>query len=162
MDIPRKWFDAAVWTFSIAFLFLLLGNEVFAEQKLFQSTHPRWKAECSSCHIAYPPELLPASAWRRIMSDLKNHFGADASLDAANAADIGAFLEDHAASGKFARSSALRITDSAWFRHEHHEASLSPRSASRAASPLSDCTACHAAAEQGDFRKRSLRAGSAR
>lgn len=160
MEIFRKGFDAVLWALSIVFLSFFLGNEVFADQKLFQSTHPRWKAECGSCHLAYPPELLPAASWRTIMSNLRNHFGADASLDAGSSADIGTFLEQNAASGKFARSGALRITDSGWFRHEHGEARLMPRSASR----FSDCAGCHTAAEQGDFRGRSLRlsAGSRR
>ncbi|MGZ8268326.1 MAG: diheme cytochrome c, partial [Burkholderiales bacterium] len=39
----------------------------------------RWKAECSSCHVAYPPKLLSAQTWRRLMGGLDKHFGTDAS-----------------------------------------------------------------------------------
>ena len=39
------------------------------------------KEECGSCHLAFPASMLPASAWTRMMADLKNHFGDDASID---------------------------------------------------------------------------------
>ena len=31
-----------------------------------------WKTECASCHMAYPPGLLPAAAWKQQMDTLKN------------------------------------------------------------------------------------------
>ena len=109
-----------------------------------------WKAECGSCHIAYPPQLLPAPAWRRMMAQLERHFGTDASLEAAAAAEIGAYLERHAGTGKrvAGAGSSLRITETPWFRREHDEVSLT-----NAAS----CGACHTLADQGDFRERNLR-----
>jgi hypothetical protein len=45
-----------------------------------------FRAECGSCHLAYPPGLLPAASWQRIMIRLEGHFGDDASLDPATAA----------------------------------------------------------------------------
>ena len=33
--------------------------------------------ECGSCHLAFAPSMLPASAWKRMMGDLANHFGDD-------------------------------------------------------------------------------------
>ena len=46
-------------------------------------TDPLVKEECGSCHLAFAPSMLPASSWKRMMGDLKNHFGDDASVDAA-------------------------------------------------------------------------------
>ena len=43
---------------------------------------PRYQQECAACHIAYPPRMLPAESWRRVLNGLPNHFGTDASLDA--------------------------------------------------------------------------------
>ena len=41
-----------------------------------------WKAECASaCHGAFHPTLLPASSWKRVIANLEEHFGDDASLD---------------------------------------------------------------------------------
>ena len=56
----------------------------------------KWKGECSSCHIAYPPHLLPAKSWRMLMSGLDRHFGSDASIDLADAQEITVFLEKNA------------------------------------------------------------------
>ena len=82
----RRIFDATVWALSLLFLFGLLLDSAMADSKRFSAANEKWKTECGSCHLAYPPELLPASSWRRIMAGLDRHFGADASLDAASAA----------------------------------------------------------------------------
>jgi hypothetical protein len=30
--------------------------------------------QCSACHFAYQPELLPADSWRKILADTDDHF----------------------------------------------------------------------------------------
>ena len=40
----------------------------------------KWQQECASCHMAFPPGLLPAASWKKMMSGLDQHFGADASI----------------------------------------------------------------------------------
>ena len=67
-----------------------------------------WQNECGSCHVAFPPRLLPAASWRAVMSGLDKHFGSDASLDAASAREIGAFLEKNAGSRSVATVRANR------------------------------------------------------
>ena len=99
----------------------LLAHEAQADGHRYRADNARWKAECGSCHLAYPPQLLPAPAWRSIMAGLDRHFGTDASLDPAAAAEIGTFLENNAGSGRRAGAQSLRITETAWFRHEHDE-----------------------------------------
>ena len=39
--------------------------------------------ECAACHTAYPPGLLPAASWNRVVTGLDKHCGTDAALDAA-------------------------------------------------------------------------------
>ena len=51
---------------------------------------PRYAQECAACHMAYPPGLLPAASWHRIMGRLERHFGSEASLDEASVREIGA------------------------------------------------------------------------
>ena len=154
--MQRPLFDTVVWLSSVAFLSVLVVHEASAEPKTFTSSNAKWKSECSSCHLAYPPELLPAASWRSIMSGLGKHFGVDASVDAASAAEIGAFLQEHAASGKFARTDALRITDTAWFRDQHDEMPAAVWKHPSVRSPA-NCAACHRAAGEGDFRERNVR-----
>ena len=111
-----------------------------------------WNSECGACHVAYPPRLLPAAAWRGIMERLDRHFGADASLDAKTAAEITAFLAANAGSDRVgpAATAPARITETPWFRRKHRKlpdsAWIRPAVKSRA-----NCPACHPAAERGDY-----------
>ena len=45
-------------------------------------TNPAYEEECGSCHMAYPPGLLPGVSWQRLMAELDNHFGDNAEIDA--------------------------------------------------------------------------------
>ena len=152
----RLAFDLTVWAVSLFGGIALIAHEAMADGHRYRADNARWKAECGSCHLAYPPQLLPAPAWRSIMAGLDNHFGTDASLDPAAAAEIGTFLQNNAGSGPRAGAQPLRITETAWFRHEHdevHRAAWQRPSINGAA----NCTACHRTAEQGDFRERNIR-----
>jgi len=118
---------------------------------------PKWVAECSTCHIAFPPRFLPAESWREMMSGLDKHFGSDASLDAESAAEITAFLEANARRkgrepmGK----TTLRITETGWFKREHDEISSRQWKNPKVKSPA-NCTACHIEAERGDFSEHNV------
>jgi mono/diheme cytochrome c family protein len=49
---------------------------------------PKYLQDCASCHVAYPPGMLPAASWQRLMGSLDRHFGSDASLEATIAQEI--------------------------------------------------------------------------
>ncbi|MGB8816945.1 MAG: hypothetical protein WCC66_03390 [Rhizobiaceae bacterium] len=117
-------------------------------------TDQSFKAECSACHMAYPPNLLPASSWSAIMSGLKEHFGEDASLDEKLAADISLYLlanagKDSADAIKPDGTPVLRISERTWFVRAHSE-EVSPAQLKKAGS-FANCTACHQGAENGRF-----------
>jgi hypothetical protein len=123
----------------------------------YTARHPAWKAECGGCHVAYPPQLLPARSWDALMSGLDNHFGTDASLDPQTAADIRAFLEHNA--GRERTSSAqpvLRITETSWFAREHDELPARVWKSAKVRSP-SNCGACHMNADQGSYGEGGIR-----
>jgi hypothetical protein len=42
---------------------------------------PSFAAECGGCHMAFPPALLTAPDWKRVMARLDKHYGDNASLD---------------------------------------------------------------------------------
>jgi len=156
--IKRLIFDLTVWTTSVLIVACLLVHEALAGSKISMPVNHEWQTECGSCHVAYPPRLLPASAWRRVIAGLDKHFGTDASTDAASAGAITLFLEQNA--GRKRHSDAgpetLRITDTAWFRHEHDHvpAALWKNASVRSAS---NCGACHTTAALGDYRERNIR-----
>jgi hypothetical protein len=119
---------------------------------------PEYTQECASCHLAFPPGLLPAASWRRVMDNLPRHYGTDASLDPALTRKLSAWLEANAGTGKRAREqpSEDRITRAAWFVREHDEVSAATWTLPAVKSPA-NCHACHTQAEQGDFRERHIR-----
>ena len=49
---------------------LLSPGAIAGGHKLAAATNAAWKSECGSCHVAYPPGLLPAASWRAIMAGL--------------------------------------------------------------------------------------------
>jgi len=122
---------------------------------------PKYQQECAACHLAYPPGMLPAPSWQRLMDTLPQHFGTDASLDAASVKQIGDWLQAHAASGRRAQRDGAtppedRITRSAWFLREHREIGAATFARPSVKSP-SNCVACHTRADQGDFNERDIR-----
>ena len=113
---------------------------------------PVYKQECAACHMAYPPGMLPASSWSRMMTRLDQHYGTDASLDAAMVRQIGTWLEAHAGTYKRVREAPHqdRITQSAWFERKHRD--VEPGVWKRAAvGSRANCMACHTRADHGDF-----------
>lgn len=132
-------------------LALCAAAPALAGQRQRPPVDPTYLAECASCHIAYPPRFLPAASWRALMSDLGDHFGSDASVDAAAAATILQYLEANARRRRAADDpTPLRITETRWFRHQHDE--IAPAVFRRAAiRSAANCGACHTGAADGDF-----------
>jgi hypothetical protein len=117
-----------------------------------------WQKECGSCHLAFDPGLLPADSWRRMMTGLDKHFGADATLTAPEAKEITSFLVLHAATGPGGAGAPLRITETAWFKRKHSGREVPAGVFKRAAvkSPA-NCLACHPGAETFDFNEHGVR-----
>ena len=89
------------------------------------------------------------------MADLPRHFGTDASVDPAVGKRLADWLASHAAVGR-ARPEGDRITQSAWFRHEHSELPAGLWSRPSIKSP-SNCGACHGGADSGVFDEHDVR-----
>lgn len=114
--------------------------------------------ECGSCHLAYPPGMLPGRSWQRIMAGLDRHYGTDASLDEATVAPLAGWLQRYAGSHKRVAEAPPqdRITRSAWFERKHRDFDAAAwRHAS--VGSAAHCAACHTGAEQGRFDDDRLR-----
>lgn len=122
-----------------------------------------YQAECGECHLTYPPSLLPAASWRAMMGNLEDHFGDNAELDVATAKQITLYLEQYAA-GKGrdehserswhatrGRTPPLRITETDYFRGQHHEIPTKMVKGNPEVGSFSRCEACHKGADTGDF-----------
>lgn len=128
------------------------------DNKLNMSLLTTYKTECSACHVAYPPGLLPAPSWGRLMRNLPHHFGVDASLDAVAQGSILSWLEAHAGANREVRDGPPedRITRSVWFVRQHREIAQATWKRS-AIKSVSNCQACHARADHGDFDEDTVR-----
>ena len=121
------------------------------------STPASYKAECTSCHMAYPPALLSASDWRKTMAGLKDHFASDAAVDTQKQQEITRFLERNAGDASKLRSAGEppRITQTARFIRKHREVPAKfwkdPRIKSAA-----NCEACHRGAATGNFSEHDI------
>ncbi|OIQ75765.1 dihem cytochrome c [mine drainage metagenome] len=116
----------------------------------------KWQQECSSCHIAYPPGLLPGASWKKIMSGLDQHFGANASLGQPETEEITAFLVKNGSNHWTAKTAPLRITQSGWYKSIHSELSAAVWKRASVKSH-SNCSACHATAAKGIFSERGVK-----
>ncbi|MEO8159489.1 MAG: diheme cytochrome c [Betaproteobacteria bacterium] len=119
---------------------------------------PKYQQECAACHTAYPPGMLPAASWQRLMNNLPRHFGTDASLDPVTVKELSTWLTAHA--GNYKRVSEAppedRITRSPWFIREHGEVSAATWKLP-AVKSAANCAACHTQADRGDFNEHNVR-----
>jgi mono/diheme cytochrome c family protein len=113
--------------------------------------------ECSACHVAYPPRMLPAVSWARLMAGLDKHFTTDASLDEREVRQLSQWLQDNADRRASPTAPAEdRITRTAWFERKHRciEPATWRLASVRSAA---NCAACHVDAHQGRYSEHHLR-----
>jgi len=154
----RPWRAAAV--LSAALLSALSTSPARADDKArMPAVVPQaYTQECGSCHIAYPPGLLPARSWQRLMTGLDAHFGSDASIDAAATQQLSQWLQAHAATSRKRRAEPPqdRITRADWFARKHRRVDRAVW-AHPSVKSAANCAACHPGAERGDFDDDDLR-----
>ncbi len=133
------------------------GSAMADRMPLPSDTPASFSAECGSCHLAFPPQLLSATDWRTTMRQLSTHFGTDAAVDPKTQREIAAFLERNAgnASRLAGAGDPPRISRTARFERKHREIPRrfwrDPRIKSAA-----NCEGCHRGAAQGKFSEHDL------
>ena len=115
---------------------------------------PVYREECGACHLAYPPALLAAGDWKRLLAGLSDHFGSDAAVDATQQREIAAFLTRHAGNPG-AAGTPPRITRTARFVRKHDEIPARFWRDPRVRSPA-NCEACHTRAGEGRFSEHEI------
>jgi cytochrome b len=127
---------------------------------------PDYDRECTSCHGAFHPSLLPLAAGQSILDDLKHHFGNDASLDPAIAARIRTYMAANSAEHwdtlpavMFRQSvnpkDPRRITATGFWQRRHHDIPDAVF-AGRRVNGRSSCDACHSDAATGRFAPQNI------
>ncbi|MGQ9860823.1 MAG: diheme cytochrome c [Thiobacillaceae bacterium] len=130
---------------------------------------PLYVKECGSCHTAYAPGLLPARSWQKMMNELDNHFGEDASLAEPERLAILRWLTDFAADNPNANmlmrriaasiprgAAPQRITETRLFSFQHDEVPTHFWKRAKIGSKA-NCGACHTRANEGRYPEREVR-----
>ncbi len=131
--------------------------------------------ECGSCHVAYQPGLLPATAWQKIMAPaaLGNHYGDDASLTDELRNEIGNYLTANAAdqatqvrarafavalntSGSTQGDALPRITETRYFVRKHDEIPARLVTGNPDVGSFSQCNTCHRGAAEGVYNEHQV------
>jgi len=121
-----------------------------------------YQEECGSCHLAYPPGLLPSASWKTIIEGLDDHFGENAALPADLNAQITMILDeqasdrgDHFRNARLLRdvtgNTPLRITELPYFKDKHDEIPRRMVEDNREVQSFGRCDACHQDAAKGRF-----------
>ena len=97
------------------------------------------------------------------MASLDNHFGDDASLDAATQAEILSYLSAHSASnhtrylkGLAYNETPQRITELPYFKRKHREVPERMVTGNPQVGSFSQCDSCHKDAAQGKFNEHTV------
>jgi cytochrome b len=125
----------------------------------YKQEHALFVNECASCHILYPPTLLPKKSWQIMMANLEDHFGDDASLDAKDTQSILAYLLDNAAEYSTSEASVnilkslqnkdtIAITQTPFWKKRHHDIDAKYFKSKQVKSKA-NCKACHIDIEKG-------------
>ena len=152
----------------LTFCAVTLTHSAVAAKDVAVVTDALYKKECSACHMAYQPGLLPARSWKKMMANLADHFGENAELGDAELKKITDYAVQNAAdfsrhkrSVKIMRSlssrdTPLRITETSYIKRKHNELSNRHVAGNPKVKSLSRCEACHTKADTGSYSEREI------
>jgi hypothetical protein len=149
--------------FMLGFALLMASATAYADKLgLPADAPPAFQTECASCHLAFPPQLMAAEDWKRVMASLDKHYGDNATLDEKTRRILEDFLVRNAGkpskvgAGRTAGPGELpRITTGSWFKRKHHEVAQADWHHAKVKTPA-NCTACHTKAADGSYREREI------
>ena len=130
--------------------------------------NPLYAQECSACHFAYQPGLMPARSWQWMMANLANHFGENAELEMAERQALTNYLVHNAADdSKYKRSvkimrslskdqTPLSITKIPYMVQKHDKLLPEMVVGNPLVKSLSYCDKCHTRADTGYYSERYI------
>ena len=123
-----------------------------------------WEDECSSCHYAYPPGLLPEASWKKLMTPaaLEKHFGENVEMKDALRIQLLDYAVAKAADHSMAKRSRKlmaslngaapeRITETPYIKRKHQEIPKKMIQDNPKVKALSQCDTCHTEAKTGNL-----------
>ena len=138
------------------FLMSALGLTFAFAGSVAPVNNAQYQKECASRHFGYQPALLSKASWEKVMGNLSDHFGTDASLGKVEHAQILNYLVENAGNGKItANNHSMQISKSPYFIKEHRKISAKLIEQKEVGS-LSNCLACHTTADKGSYSERAI------
>jgi nitrate/TMAO reductase-like tetraheme cytochrome c subunit len=154
-------------------IFLVLLSIAFADddrhyKKVNPISNQLYIEECASCHMGYQAQFLPKRSWNKLMDNLNEHFGVDATFDKNDEKSIREYLLKNASDSKsgygyyskFARSiysnsTPIAISEIPKFKREHREV---PKRfiTQKEVKTIANCIACHTDAKEGFYSERNI------
>ncbi len=125
------------------------------------------RTECGDCHMVFPPGRLTMNGWKKIMTTLSDHFGEDATIDAASAKHIEKYMVSKAFDAKGSVPSKMkikqwkkkgivdpiRITETPSWKSHHKTKKYKLMSKDVKYERGSNCIVCHKNAERGMYEE---------
>ena len=172
-----SFFQKIISTFAIGLSILVLIYALSVKDNIlttgynkaidYKKEHSLFVSECASCHTLYPPTLLPKKSWNRLMADLENHFGDDASLEYSDTQNILRYLLDNSAEYSTSEASVnilksmqnkdtIAITKTPFWKNRHQSIDSKYFKSSNVKS-RANCKACHIDIENGLVEDNSIK-----
>ncbi len=148
---------------SKSMLFLLtmaMASVVHAQRVVPVPVLTAYQQECSVCHFAYPPGLLPPAAWQNIMDAMPKHFSTQVLLNSDTQAVIAQWLQTQAINPDWVGSQMPpdnRITRADWWQliHKPSKKLTAKVWKSPYVKSPSHCEACHRGAPTGEYNAKT-------
>jgi mono/diheme cytochrome c family protein len=119
-----------------------------------------YNQQCNVCHFAYPPGMLPAGSWKKLMESIPQHFTSQVMINIDTQEEISNWLQANAGSLALVAEEPPhhRITQSAWWTKIHLNNPKIPSAVLKkpAVSKGASCVACHQAAARGVFNAKTV------
>ncbi len=131
------------------------------------ATSQTWNVECSDCHLAFHPSLLPARSWQRLLDEQDQHFDEELMLDEDVVTELRSFANKNSAEQEAteaawqinrkikADESPIQITKTAYWLAKHKKITQTIWQQKEVLSK-SNCSACHLDAKQGHFEDSAM------
>ncbi|MCF6310223.1 MAG: cytochrome b/b6 domain-containing protein [Sulfurimonas sp.] len=162
------WIGSSI--FLLIYLLISPSNLLIADANKaidYKVEHKLFYDECISCHTLYSPHLLPKKSWVKMMDNLENHFGDDASLEQEDVDSIKKYLVNNSAEDSTKESAfkifksmeandTIAITETPYWKKRHKDIEKSVFKRKKIGN-ISNCKACHKNIEQGLLNDKDIK-----
>jgi hypothetical protein len=141
------WSISIGWGMAVAIANPALIKSVDPVPERYQTGQELYLENCSGCHIAIPPEVMPTETWKQLLEKPENHYGQSlTNIDRITQLLIWDYLRTFSRSLTVKEPIPLYIAQSRYFKVLHPKVKL-PKTVTH-----ETCVTCHPGASKFDFR----------